>query len=62
MEYEIHDDPQGHRDDDEAARDGGLVEDHIALKNQSSVKPGEYPVEDRKAQSLVGDIPPKQPE
>ena len=38
MEYEIDDDPQGERDEPEGDRDGGIVEDHIALKNQSSVK------------------------
>ena len=58
MEYEIHDDPQGERDDYEGDRDGGLVEDHIALKNQSSVDADDYPEEERKAQSLVT---PKQP-
>ena len=39
MEYEIDDDPQGERDEPEGDRDGGIVEDHSALKNQSSVKP-----------------------
>ena len=36
MEYEIDDDPQGLQDEPEGDRDGGIVEDHIALKNQSS--------------------------
>ena len=54
MEYEISDDPQRHHDDvDYASRDGGIVEDHIALKNQSSVEPDDYPEDDRKAASLV---------
>ncbi|MDG6078160.1 hypothetical protein E3U23_03020 [Erythrobacter litoralis] len=53
MEFEIQDDPQGERDDHEGDRDGGIVEDHIALKNQSSVKADDYPTEERKAQSLV---------
>ena len=58
MEFEIHDDPQGMEESDEAYRDGGLVEDHIALKNQSSIKASDYPASERKAQSLVN----KQPE
>ena len=53
MEFEIHDDPQGHHDEPEGDRDGGIVEDHIALKNQSSVDADDYPEEERKAQSLV---------
>ena len=53
MEYEILDDPQGIEEDDEATRDGGLIEDHIALKNQSSVKPSDYPNRDRQDSSLV---------
>ena len=53
MEYEIDDQPQGDHDDTEARRDGGIVEDHIALKNQSSVNPEDYPVSQRKDQSLV---------
>lgn len=53
MEYEIEDEPQGLEEQDHDNADGGLVEDHIALKNQSSVSPDDYPVEDRKAQSLV---------
>lgn len=43
MEYEILDEPQGIDEDDEATRDGGLVEDHIALKKRSSVKPQGFP-------------------
>ena len=53
MEYEIDDDPQGLEETDEAARDGGIVEDHIALKNQSSVKPEDYPASYRRETSLV---------
>jgi hypothetical protein len=53
MEYEIDDDPQGEEDENLGDRDGGIVEDHSALKNQSSVKAQDYPVEDRRNQSLV---------
>ena len=53
MEYEILDEPQGVDEDDEATRDGGLVEDHIALKNQSSVKPQDYPMGKRRDSYLV---------
>jgi hypothetical protein len=53
MEYEIDDDPQGEPEREEAARDGGIVEDHIALKNQSSVKARQYPKSQRENQSLV---------
>lgn len=56
MEYEIDDDPQGERDEPEGDRDGGIVEDHIALKNQSSVKPEDYPKKQRQDQSLAGEI------
>ena len=41
---------RGHGDDDNDSR---VVEDHIALQNQSDVEPEEYPVEERRAQSLV---------
>ena len=54
MEYEIDDDPQGEKDENLGKRDGGIIEDHRALKNQSSVKAEDYPVKDRRAQSLVG--------
>lgn len=54
MEYEIYDEPQGLEEEDEASHDGGLVEDHIALKNQSSVNPEDYPRAERRTQSLVG--------
>ena len=57
MEYEILDEPQGMDEDDEATRDGGLVEDHIALRNQSSARPADYPEEKRRNNSLV---PPQQ--
>lgn len=53
MEYEIDDQPQGEEDDLEAQRDGGIVEDHIALKNQSSVEAEDYPASQRADQSLV---------
>ena len=53
MEYEIDDDPQGLQDEPEGDRDFGLVEDHIALKNQSSVSPEEYPKKQRQDQSLA---------
>lgn len=53
MEYEIDDDPQGESDENLGDRDGGIVEDHSALKNQSSVKPEDYPAKDRRDQSLV---------
>lgn len=53
MEYEILDEPQGIDEDDEATRDGGLVEDHIALKNQSSVKPRDYPMDERRDSYLI---------
>ena len=53
MEYEIRDEPQGHEDLPEGDRDGGITDDHIALQNQGSVQPDEYPREERKAQSLV---------
>ncbi|MBU0669466.1 MAG: hypothetical protein KKE77_08360 [Alphaproteobacteria bacterium] len=53
MEYEIGDDPQGEKDENLGDRDGGIVEDHSALKNQSSVEAEEYPAKDRRNQSLV---------
>ena len=53
MEYEIKDEPQGLSEGDEAARDGGLVEDHIALKNQSSVEPEDYPMDQRRDSYLI---------
>lgn len=53
MEYEIDDEPQNTEEHAEGARDGGIVEDHIALKNQSSVKPEDYPASTRKGASLV---------
>lgn len=45
MEYEIEDEPQGIDEDDEATRDGGLIEDRAALKNQSGVRPQGYPLD-----------------
>lgn len=59
MEFEIDDDPQGLEEGAEAARDGGIVEDHIALRNQSSVKPRDYSGEYRRDSYL---ITPSQPE
>lgn len=53
MEYEIDDDPQGQKDEPEGDRDGGIVEDHSALKNQSSVRPEDYPAKQRRNQSLT---------
>ncbi|WP_156787222.1 hypothetical protein [Erythrobacter sp. SD-21] len=53
MEYEIKDEPQGLDEDDEATHDGGLVEDHIALKNQSSVTPEDYPADHRRDSYLI---------
>ena len=55
MEFEIDDDPQGEKDRNLGKRDGGIVEDHSALKHQSSVNPEDYPVEDRRDQSLVNE-------
>ncbi|GMM94367.1 hypothetical protein [Qipengyuania sp. MTN3-11] len=53
MEFEIRDDPQGSWDEHEGDRDGGVVADHRALRNQSSVQPGDYPAEERRAQRLT---------
>lgn len=53
MEFEIDDDPQGEKDQDLGDRDGGIIEDHSALRNQSSVEPEDYPREERRKQSLV---------
>lgn len=53
MEYEIDDDPQGLPDHDEGDRDGGITEDHRALRIQSSVQPGDYPPDQRRDQSLT---------
>ena len=53
MEYEIQDEPQGIDEHEEASRDGGLVEDHIALRNQSSVSPQDYPMDDRRDSYLI---------
>ena len=59
MEFEIHDEPQGMDEDIEAYRDGGIVEDHIALQNQSSVDASDYPAGERRAQSLVRSAQPE---
>ena len=53
MEFEIMDEPQGLDEEDETTADGGLIEDHIALRNQSSVSPEDYPRSQRRDQSLV---------
>ena len=53
MEFEIGDDPQGEQDEELGDRDGGILEDHSALKNQSTVKPEDYPLKDRREQSLL---------
>ncbi|QPD00022.1 hypothetical protein [Qipengyuania soli] len=53
MEYEILDEPQGAERQDLGTADGGLVEDHIALRNQSSVEPEDYPIPNRRNSSLV---------
>ncbi|TMM49918.1 hypothetical protein [Qipengyuania marisflavi] len=52
MEYEILDEPQGLDYRDCAKRDGGIAEDHIALRNQSSIAPGDYPAQDPKDGAL----------
>ena len=53
MEFEIMDEPQGLDEEDKTTADGGIVEDHIALRNQSSVSPEDYPRSQRRDQSLV---------
>jgi len=47
MEYEIRDDPQGLEERDHANRDGGLVEDHVALERQRSTRQAGYREHDR---------------
>ncbi len=42
MEYEIRDDPQGLEERDHANRDGGLVEDHVALERQRRTRQAGY--------------------
>ena len=37
MEYEIKDEPQGFEEADQSTRDGGLLEDPVALKRRQSV-------------------------
>lgn len=46
MEYEIRDDPQGLEERDHANRDGGLVEDHVALERQRSTREAGYREQD----------------
>ena len=47
MEYEISDNPEVEYDEQ-----GQIIEHHSALKNQSSVEPGDYPAHKR-AQSAA---------
>ncbi len=51
MEYEIRDDPQGLEERDHANRDGGLVEDHVALERQRSSRQAGYREQDRRSTS-----------
>jgi hypothetical protein len=44
-----HDNRDTRAESDESA----IIKDHRALKNQSSVDPGDYPKKDRQAQSLI---------
>ena len=53
MEFEIGDDPQDSECMPEGQRDGGLVEDHIALRNQSGVGRGDYSPDNRRYHSLA---------
>ena len=54
MEYEIFDDPQGGEPDTpDYDDDSEVTRDHRALKNQSSVRPEQYPASERADQSLV---------
>lgn len=55
MEYEIDDDPQGQPDEPEGSRDGGVMEDHPALRNRSSAHPHGYSRAERDAQSLASE-------
>lgn len=47
MEYEIDDDPQGEPDIPDYNDDGEVTKKHRALRNQSSVTPGDYSPRDR---------------
>lgn len=51
MEYEIRDDPQGVEERDHANRDGGLVEDHVALERQRNSRQAGYREHDRSGTS-----------
>ena len=51
MEYEIRDDPQGLEERDHANRDGGLVEDHVALERQRSTRQAGHWEQDLKSTS-----------
>ncbi|NTZ41786.1 hypothetical protein G7A66_01520 [Altererythrobacter sp. SALINAS58] len=54
MEYEISDDPQGcEPNTPDYDDDSEVTENHRALKNQSSIRPEEYPAAVRADQSLV---------
>lgn len=53
MEYEIEDDPQGGEEMSDGDRDGGIVRNHRALRNQSHVQPDDYPAKRRKGQRLT---------
>lgn len=53
MEYEISDEPQGQADKYEGDRNGGLVENHMALQERSSVDPSKYPAADREMHSIT---------
>ena len=54
MEYEIGDDPQGEADRHEGRRDGGIMEDRIALREQSPVAAVEYSVYGEGDQPTLG--------
>ena len=54
MEFEILDEPQGEEQHSSTNADGGMIEDEVALNNQSMVQPDDYPLSDRAAASLIG--------
>jgi len=51
MDFAINAKP-GHGPTDK--KDSEAIRDHKAIRNQSSVKPEDYPAEDRAAQSVTG--------
>ncbi|MEX0342609.1 MAG: hypothetical protein AB3N06_08480 [Erythrobacter sp.] len=53
MTDDIDDEQKAHDREAERLRDGALIDDHAALRNQSSVNPQAYPAKDRQDQSLV---------